>query len=88
MTFAADGAVTVEDAARANGAASAAEKLYPVHAAKWGGVAMRLLMTASGLSLFMLGGFATYAFWLRRALKRRKPTLRSAVAGPLAAEQH
>jgi uncharacterized iron-regulated membrane protein len=89
VTFAADGAVTVEDAARANGAAAVAEKLYPIHSAKAGGLAMKILMSLSGVSLFMLGSFATYAFWLRRWTKRRRSTRRPrAIAEAVAAEQH
>ena len=62
----------VEDAGRANGSAWAAEKLYPLHSAKVGGLAMKLAMTASGLALFLLGALATFSFWTRRAGKRRK----------------
>ena len=62
----------IEDARRANGAAWAAEKLYPLHAAKVGGLAMKLAMTVSGLALFLLGGLATFSFWARRSAKRRK----------------
>jgi uncharacterized iron-regulated membrane protein len=62
----------VEDARRANAAAWMAEKLYPLHAAKVGGLAMKLAMTTSGLALFLLGGLATFSFWTRRAGKRRK----------------
>ena len=36
-----------------------------------GGLAMKLLMTLSGLGLFTLGSFATYSFWARRSGKRR-----------------
>jgi len=44
-------------------AASIREKLYPVHAAKTGGVLWKLAMSASGLALALLGSLAVYAFW-------------------------
>jgi uncharacterized iron-regulated membrane protein len=70
--FGPDGTVTVEDARAANAAASLAEKLYPVHSAKAGGLVMKLLMTLSGLGLFVLGSFATYSFWARRSIRKRR----------------
>lgn len=42
------------------------EKLYPIHSAKVGSIWMKLLMTASGLSLALLGLLATCSFWVRR----------------------
>ena len=72
VTFAADGSVTVEDAAAANRSAAISEKLYPVHSAKVGGLVMKLVMTVSGLSLFMLGSFAVYGFWLRQWTRSRR----------------
>ena len=73
VSVAADGTTTVVDSAGMNGAAVATEKLYPLHSAKVGGVAMKLLMTLSGLALFVLGSFAVYAFWWRQAMRRRRP---------------
>lgn len=70
LSFAADGKVIVEDAAAANGAAIMSEKLYPLHAAKTGGYAWKLVMTLSGLALTMLGSFAVWSFWARRWNKR------------------
>lgn len=64
--------LSVEDAVLANGPASMSEKLYPLHSAKIGGLAMKLLMTLSGLALFVLGSLATYSFWARRAGRRRR----------------
>lgn len=72
VTFAPDGRVTVEDAAAANRSAWVSEKLYPVHSAKVGGAAMKLLMTLSGVALFVLGSFAVWSFWFRRWTKRRR----------------
>lgn len=48
------------------------EKFYPVHTAKVGGPAMKLLMSLSGLSLALLGGLATYSFWWRRRPRRAR----------------
>ena len=42
------------------------EKFYPVHAAKTGSTLWKVVMTFSGLSLFVLGALAIYAFWLRQ----------------------
>ena len=39
---------------------------YPLHAAKIGGLAYRLVMTFSGLAMAMLGSFAVWSFWFRR----------------------
>lgn len=36
---------------------------YPLHAAKVGGLAYRLVMTVSGLALGLLGGLAVVSFW-------------------------
>lgn len=45
--------------------------LYPVHAAKVGGFGYRFVMTLSGLSLTLLGLFATFSFWSSRKPRRR-----------------
>lgn len=71
LTFAANGQVTIEDAAAANGSSALGEKLYPIHSAKVGGWAWKLAMTASGLALVVLGMLATWSFWVRRSGKRR-----------------
>jgi uncharacterized iron-regulated membrane protein len=39
---------------------------YPVHAAKVGGLAWRLVMTCSGLALALLGSLTVWTFWFRR----------------------
>ena len=44
---------------------------YPLHAAKIGGLAYRLLMTCSGLALAMLGGLAVGTFWTERGRRWR-----------------
>ena len=73
--------LTIEDPAKAPASASVREKFYPLHTAKVGGIAMKLLMTLSGISLTLLGSLAVYAFWLRRArqAKRSKKPLASAL---------
>lgn len=63
--------VRVDDPAAGNRATSINEKLYPIHAAKTGGLAWKLLMTLSGLGLILLGSLATWSFWVRKA--KRKP---------------
>lgn len=40
--------------------------LYPLHAAKVGGLAYRLVMTVSGLALALLGCLTVWSFWFRR----------------------
>jgi uncharacterized iron-regulated membrane protein len=67
------------------------EKLYPIHSAKVGSVWMKLLMSASGLSLAILGLLATYSFWLRRYSSDRmrtvSPTSRNSRKGAQAARR-
>jgi uncharacterized iron-regulated membrane protein len=36
---------------------------YPIHAAKVGGIAYRLIVTAAGLALTLLGSLAVVSFW-------------------------
>lgn len=64
--------LSVSDPATGSASAAVIEKFYPLHTAKVGGVAMKLLMSLSGLSLAMLGGFAAYAFWFRKAKRWRR----------------
>jgi uncharacterized iron-regulated membrane protein len=58
--------LSIEDPLRGNRAAAISEKLYPLHAATTGGLATKLLMTISGLGLFLLGSLTTYGFWARK----------------------
>lgn len=46
--------------------AQAFNAAYPLHAAKVGGLAWRLVMTLSGLVLAMLGSLAVWTFWFHR----------------------
>ena len=87
VQFAPNGAMTIEDPAGQNSAAAVTEKLYPIHSAKVGGVAMRLLMSLSGLSLAMLGSFAVYAFWFRKAKRWRRRQKIDRSSGSLAPNQ-
>lgn len=72
ISIAADGKVTVEDAAAANRSAWVFEKAYPVHSATVGGLAWKIAMTVSGIALAILGSLAMWAFWVRRAHKRAR----------------
>lgn len=40
--------------------------LYPLHAAKVGGLAFRIVMTLSGLGMALLGTFAVWSFWFKK----------------------
>lgn len=46
--------------------------LYPLHAAKIGGLPYRIVMTASGLGLAMLGSLSVWTFWFKRPRQRRR----------------
>ena len=67
-----------DDPAASGKAASVMETFYPLHAAKVGGLAWKLLMTLSGLGLTLLGALATWSFWFRKAKKRKRPGIASA----------
>ena len=58
------------DPAKAGAAAWLREKLYPVHAAKTGGIGWKLAMTVSGVTLMLLGSLAVYGFWRTRWMVR------------------
>lgn len=50
---------------------------YPLHAAKVGGLAYRLLLTASGIALSLLGSLAVWSFWFgKRTGKKGRPAVR------------
>ncbi|MGN6376000.1 MAG: PepSY-associated TM helix domain-containing protein [Sphingomonas sp.] len=44
--------------------------IFPIHSGEIGGIAYRLLLTVSGLSLVMLGSFAIWSFWFKRPRQR------------------
>ncbi|MFV3129656.1 PepSY-associated TM helix domain-containing protein [Niveispirillum sp. KHB5.9] len=48
-------------------------KVYPLHAAKVGGLALKLLMTLSGLGMALLGTLAVWTFWFKQPKKVRVP---------------
>lgn len=52
--------------------------LFPLHAARVGGLPWRLVMTVSGLALALLGSLAVWSFWFRR--NRPMPARRPATA--------
>jgi uncharacterized iron-regulated membrane protein len=58
--------VAARDARSLSPQVQAFNKFYPLHAAKVGGLTYRLLMTATGLALFLLGLLATWSFWFSR----------------------
>ncbi|MEI5686381.1 PepSY-associated TM helix domain-containing protein [Sphingomonas kyungheensis] len=62
----------VVDPAQAAGSGWWREKLYPIHAAKVGGIVWKLAMTTSGLALAMLGSLAVYGFWRTRWQARQR----------------
>ncbi|MET0309601.1 MAG: PepSY-associated TM helix domain-containing protein [Sphingomonas sp.] len=45
---------------------------YPLHAAKVGGLAYRLLITCSGLTLALFGTLTVWTFWFRRPRSRKR----------------
>jgi uncharacterized iron-regulated membrane protein len=67
-----------DDPADDGRAAGVMETFYPVHSAKVGGIAWKLVMTLSGLGLTLLGALATWSFWFRKAKKRRRPGIAKA----------
>lgn len=68
LYFAADTGhlVEVRDGLKLPAQARGFNMLYPLHAAKVGGLAFRLVMTFSGLAMMLLGSLAVWSFWFRR----------------------
>lgn len=75
LWFAADTGALVDarDAAQLPGTVRGYNMLYPLHAAKVGGLAYRLVMSLSGLAMALLGTLAVWSFWFKRP---RKPAPR------------
>ena len=64
---AADGRIlAARDALTLPAGAQLFNKAYPLHSAKVGGLAWRMVMTISGLALFLLGSLAVWSFWFSR----------------------
>jgi uncharacterized iron-regulated membrane protein len=68
LYFAADTGrlVLARDALSLPGQAQGYSTFYPLHAAKVGGLAYRLVITFVGLALAVLGSLAVWSFWFRR----------------------
>jgi uncharacterized iron-regulated membrane protein len=75
LWFAADSGalVAARDAAALPMAVKGYNLLYPLHAAKVGGILFRLVMTLSGLALTLLGTLTVWTFWFKRPKTARKP---------------
>lgn len=58
--------IEARDALTLPGATQAFNTFYPLHAAKVGGLAYKLVMTLVGLALSLLGSLAVWSFWFRR----------------------
>jgi uncharacterized iron-regulated membrane protein len=58
--------VATDDPASADTASAIAEKYYPIHSGKVGGMLWQLVLTFGGLALTLLGTLATWSFWFRR----------------------
>ena len=68
LWFAADTGtlVAARDALALPAQARGFNTFYPLHAAKVGGLAYRLVLTAAGLVLTLLGTLAVWSFWFKR----------------------
>ena len=60
--------------------AQAFNKAFPIHAGKVGDWAWRIILTISGLSLAMLGGFAVWTFWFKRPKPAKRVVKKAALA--------
>lgn len=68
LWFAADTGrlVAARDATQLPASVKGYNLLYPLHAAKVGGLAFRIVMTLSGLALTLLGTLTVWTFWFRK----------------------
>lgn len=68
LWFAADSGalISARDAADLPSVVQGYNLLYPLHAAKVGGLGFRIVMTFSGLAMALLGTFAVWTFWFRK----------------------
>jgi len=76
LWFAADTSqlVRASDALKLAPRVQAYNGLYPLHAAKVGGLPYRLLMTLSGLTLGLFGTLTVWTFWFARRPQQRRET--------------
>jgi uncharacterized iron-regulated membrane protein len=58
--------VATDDPASADTASAIAEKYYPIHSGKVGGVLWQFALTLGGLALTLLGSLAAWSFWFCR----------------------
>ena len=65
--------IAKRDPASGDRASAIVEKLYPIHAAKVGGIAWRVAMTFAGLALVLQGTLASWSFW--SAMIGKRPAL-------------
>lgn len=74
LYFAADTGALVRagDALAMPAKVQAYNALYPLHSGKVGGLAWRLVVTLSGLTLTLLGSLTVWTFWFRRKPRRRR----------------
>ncbi|QTH24560.1 PepSY domain-containing protein [Rhizorhabdus wittichii] len=72
LWFAADSGrlVAARDARGFDRQARGYNMIYPIHAAKVGGLGWRIVITLSGLALALLGSLAVWSFWFRRPKRR------------------
>lgn len=59
------------DATRMQVGTQAFNMAYPIHAGKVGGLAYRLLLTAVGLALALLGSLSVWSFWFARGKRKQ-----------------
>ncbi|TCQ08431.1 MULTISPECIES: PepSY-associated TM helix domain-containing protein [Sphingomonas] len=78
LWFAADDGhlLAARDAASLSRVVAAYNILYPLHAAKVGGLGYRLVMTLSGLVLGLLGTLSVWSFWFKRPRRSSTPPRR------------
>lgn len=62
--------IAAKDARALPRGATILDRVYPLHAAKVGGLFTKLIMTLSGIGLALLGSFAVWSFWFRRQKSR------------------
>jgi uncharacterized iron-regulated membrane protein len=75
--------IATDDPASGDRASAVAEKFYPIHAGKVGGFFWHLALSFSGLTLVVLGTFATWSFWFAKpARPRPRPRPAQALAEP------